>query len=128
MTGSQLVLALEGQLTNARRRGLISVSGLRATVRCVGTQPRVTIARASGEPIGADDSLVVASTAYSSARAVWATLGGDEGVATTDSAPLVREMVEGWLRRTGGLIAPADFYDAAAPRWSVPAEGITCGA
>ena len=37
LTGSQVALALEGQLGNARRRGLISVSGLRATVRCVGT-------------------------------------------------------------------------------------------
>ena len=45
----------------------------------------------------------------------------------TEDAPLVREMVEEWLRRRGGQIGPADFYDAAAPRWSVPAEGFTCG-
>ena len=31
-------------------------------------------------------------------------------------------------RRGEGQIAPADFYDATAPRWSVPPEGITCGA
>ena len=128
LTGSQVTLALEGQLGNARRRGLISVSGLRATVRCVGTEPRVTIARASGEPIGATETLVVASTANSSARVAWAGIGGDEGVAMTEGAPLVREMVEGWLRRRGGEISPADFYDAASPRWSVPAEGLTCGA
>ena len=71
---------------------------------------------------------MVASTANSSARVAWAGIGGDEGVAMTEGAPLVREMVEGWLRRRGGSIAPGDFYDAAAPRWSVPAEGIACGA
>ena len=127
LTGTQLALALEGQLANARRRGLISVSGLRATVRCVGTRPRVTVAHSSGEPIRATDTLVVASTAYSSARVMWANLAGDEGAAMPEDAPLVREMVTGWLRRRGGQIAPGDFYDAAAPRWTVPAQGPTCG-
>ena len=127
MTGTQLALALEGQLTNARRRGLISVSGLRATVRCVGTRPRVTVAHPSGEPIRATDTLVVASTAYSSARVMWANLAGDEGAAMPEDAPLVREMVTGWLRQRGGQIGPADFYDAASPRWIVPAQGPMCG-
>ena len=128
LTGTQLALALEGQLANARRRGLISVSGLRATVRCVGTRPRVTLAHPSGESIRATDTLIVASTAYSSARVMWANLAGDEGAAIPEDAPLVREMVTEWLRRRGGQIGPAAFYDPASPRWSVPPEGVTCGA
>ena len=106
LTGSQLALALEGQLGNARRRGLISVSGLRATVRCVGTEPRVTIARASGEPIGATETLVVASTANSSARVVWAGIGGDEGVAMTEERAAS-------ARDGGGMAAPEGRVDRA---------------
>lgn len=126
VTGAQLVQTLETQLTQ-RRRGLVSLSGLRGVVRCAGTQPLVTLTRESGAPITARDELVVASTAYSASRIVWEPVAGDEGAAVTESAPLVREVVEQWLRRTGGHIGPADFYDPAAPRWSVPPQGFSCG-
>ena len=125
VTGAQLVQTLESQLTQ-RRRGLVSLSGLRGVVRCAGTQPRVTLTRESGAPITAHDEFVVASTAYSASRIVWEPVAGDEGAAVTESAPLVREVVEQWLRRRGGHISPADFYDAAAPRWSVPPQGFAC--
>jgi 5'-nucleotidase len=127
VTGAQLVETLEGQLTQ-RRRGLVSLSGLRGVVRCDGTRPRVTLMRDSGERVGPRDELLVASTAYSASRIVWEPAAGDEGAAVSDSAPLVREIVEQWLRRRGGHIGPRDFYDAARPRWSVPAQGFSCGA
>lgn len=133
LTGGQLAAALEDQLGSARRRGLISVSGLRATVRCAGTRPRVTIARASGEPISATETLTVASTAYSSQRVVWAALAGEESEAVLEDAPLVRETVAAWLRRGGGHISSHDFYDSARPRWTfigarlqAPGFGPTC--
>jgi 2',3'-cyclic-nucleotide 2'-phosphodiesterase (5'-nucleotidase family) len=127
ITGAQLVQTLESQLTQ-RRRGLVSLSGLRGVLRCEGTQPRVTLMRESGERIGPKDELLVASTAYSASRIVWEPAAGDDGAAVIDTAPLVRDIVEQWLRRRGGRIGPGDFYDAARPRWSVPAEGFSCGA
>ena len=126
VTGAQLVETLENQLTQ-RRRGLVSLSGLRGVVRCIGTRPRVTLTRESGAPITAREELLVASTAYSASRIVWEPVAGDEGGALSESAPLVREVVEQWLRRRGGHIGPAAFYDAASPRWTVPAQGPSCG-
>jgi 5'-nucleotidase len=125
VTGAQLVQMLEGQLTQ-RRRGLASLSGLRGVVRCEGTQARVTLTRMSGAPIAPDDELVIASTANSVSRVVWEPVAGDDGAAVNGNSPLVREVVEQWLGRKGGHIGPADFYDAAKPRWSVPPEGFSC--
>ena len=126
VTGAQLVQTLEGQLTQ-RRRGLMSVSGLRGVVRCDGDRPRVTLTRESGAPVAPDDELVMASIANSAARVVWEPVAGDDGSAVSDNTPLVREVVEQWLGRKGGHISPVAFYDPAAPRWTLPAQGFTCG-
>ena len=126
VSGAELVQMLEGQLTQ-RRRGLMSVSGLRGVVRCDGTQPRVTLTRESGARIAPDDQLVMASIANSASRVVWEAVAGDEGSAVSDSTPLVREVVEQWLRRKGGQISPAAFFDPASPRWTLPPQGFMCG-
>jgi 5'-nucleotidase len=125
VTGAQLVQTLESQLRQ-RRRGLVSLSGLRGAVRCEGARPRVTLTRDNGQPISGADELLVASTAYSASRIIWDPVGGDEGAAANENAPLVREVVEQWLNRRGGRISPGDFYDPAVPRWIVPAQGFSC--
>ena len=125
VTGTQLGRALEDQLTRPRG-GLLSVSGLRVGVVCEGTRPRVQLMQDNGRPLLAADRYVVAATSYSAGRAAWSAVEGESGVEAAEQPWLVRDVVATWLKRRGGRLRAADFYDPSRPRWTLPPQGVQC--
>ena len=123
MTGAQVRQALARELTRelARSlRGIPSVSGIRVRVSCAGVQRQLEIVRPSGEPIGPEEALVVATTDFFARRAARDAIAVPPAAALA-SAPLVREAAASWLSARGGRLSAADFV--TPPRWKTPGGG-----
>jgi 5'-nucleotidase len=129
MTGAQLTRVLADQLPQLGdgRRGLLSVSGVRVRVSCGTAGPQLLLTRASGEAVQPTDKLVVAVTAYSAGRPVWAALEGERKIDAEELPLLVRDAVAAWLLAHGGEISAAELLDPLRPRWELPAQGPGCG-
>ena len=125
LTGAQLERVLGDQLPQLLdgRRGLFGVSGIRASVACDGTTPRVRVTRDTGAAIAADEPLTLAVASYSAGRAAWAAVENEAAVTATELPLLVRDAVAAWLLQRG-RVGAADF----AGRWQLPLEGASCGA
>ncbi len=107
VTGAELEQMLTSQLRRPRFRSRsLGVSGLQVVVDCVNEQLEVEVRRPTGEPLGATDRLVVATTDFMAAR-----LGSDARdpeagrsrvpPGTYSDAPLVREVAARWISRAG---------------------------
>jgi 5'-nucleotidase len=125
LTGAQLARVLAEQLPQLGdgRRGLLAVSGLRAIVSCGHDGPRVLLERESGALIEPDERLVVAAASYSAGSAVWASIA--PAVEARELPLLVRDAVAAWLLERERVSA-AELFDAARPRWQLPAQGPGC--
>jgi 5'-nucleotidase len=100
---------------------ILSLSGVRVTVRCRGRVPEVRLFRADGRPLRDGDRLRVATSDF-------VATGGDAILSAVDRAfvempddvPNIREALVERLRRFGGVLAPDRYLDPARPRWSLP--------
>lgn len=130
LTGAQLTRVLAEQLPQLAdgRRGLLAISGLRATITCDDNGPNVALAYDSGAAVAAAEKLVVAAASFSAGRAAWAALEHELAVAPRELPLLVRDAAMAWLLARGGRVSAADFVDSAHPRWRVPAQGPGCAA
>lgn len=125
LTGRQLREMFAGEIERGRR-GALAVAGVHVRAACEGGGLRVEILRPPEAPIAQDQEIAVAIMDSPAARRVLASIAPPGGFRTADDAPLVRELVEDWLRQHGGRVRAEDFLDPARPRWIV-ADGInTC--
>ena len=59
---------------------------------------------------------------------VFASVSRPEGARVPQDAPVMREMVEDWLRRRGGHLDAGQFVDPLHPRWEyTTADPNACG-
>jgi 5'-nucleotidase len=125
LSGGQLARVLADQLPQLvdGRRGLFGISGIRATVACDGTEPRVHVTRDTGAAIASDEPLVLAVASYSAGRSAWATVEHEAAVTAVELPVLVRDAVAAWLLDRGRLSA-SDY----AGRWQLPLDASSCGA
>jgi 5'-nucleotidase len=123
LTGAQLerVIALQLPFWIDGRRGLPGLAGIRVTLRCDGTEPRVRLTRPSGRAVAPDEPLVVAMAANTVGRFAATAVDGEPASAAVELPVLVRDAVAGWLLAHGGHIAADDFV--AEPRWRLPPTG-----
>lgn len=100
------------------RRGSLSVAGVQVRAACEPTGIAIELFRPSGEPIGANERLVVAATDQLVQGIVFAPLAlpGEQRMARAD-APVMREVVEDWLSRRGGRLHAPEFSNPSAARW-----------
>lgn len=129
LTGAQLARVLADQLPQLAegRRGLLSLSGVRATVACNGTGPEVRLRHDSGADVQAGEKLVVAVASYSAGRAPWAAVEREPGIAAHELTLLVRDAAAAWLVKRGGHVGALDFVDPARPRWQLVGGAPACG-
>ncbi|MGE0591783.1 MAG: bifunctional UDP-sugar hydrolase/5'-nucleotidase [Vicinamibacterales bacterium] len=118
LSGDALRQVFEDALTRRRRSGL-AVSGLRVTVACGGEVPRISLTRASGQPVRGDDRLRVVTTDFMVQRSPFSLITPEEGINLTRSAPLAREVVAAWLARRGGRLRDSELVRAEEPRWRI---------
>jgi hypothetical protein len=94
-------------------------------VRCEGGSLDVELRRANGQPIRDDEKLVVAALDTLLQRGLLAPAVNGAALDIPADAPVMRELVEDWLRRRGGHLAAAEF--TSAPRWEHANDPATCG-
>jgi 2',3'-cyclic-nucleotide 2'-phosphodiesterase (5'-nucleotidase family) len=98
------------------RRGALAISGVRVRAACDSDGLEVQLVRASGVPIEAMDRLTVVTTDMLATGAVFASVAPPAGFRVLQTAPIVREVVAGWLRRRGH-IREDQFVDSDHRRW-----------
>jgi 5'-nucleotidase len=103
---------LEQGIANALRlgrRGAFGISGARVRVTCEAGGLQVDLQRPTGHPIDPAESLVVVGMDSLLGGRMFAPLLAAGATAVQPEAPIVREVVEDWLRRRGGVLEAARF-------------------
>jgi 5'-nucleotidase len=125
VTGASLAQSLIDEVRRGRR-GALGLSGVHARVSCRDGRLDVELRRPSGQPIRADEELTVAALDTLVQRGVLApAVDSATAIDVPADAPVMRELVEGWLRRRGRLAA-AEFLTPARWEYAEP-NPATCG-
>jgi 5'-nucleotidase len=127
LTGAELRTLVAEELRR-NRPGALAISGARVRARCATDLAlELELERSSGEPIRADERLKVAAMDSLVAGAVFASVrpAGGFGVPPADT-PVMREVVEDWLRVRGGRLDANLFLDAHGPRWDYGTDLAPC--
>ncbi|HVY63312.1 MAG TPA: 5'-nucleotidase C-terminal domain-containing protein [Gammaproteobacteria bacterium] len=120
VSGAQLKLALANEVRR-NRRGALGISGVHVLVRCTERGLDVELRRPSGRLVGADERLSVAVLESLVQRGTFAPAIDGANVDVPQDAPVMREMVERWLRGRGGRLSADEFL--ARPRWEYADPG-----
>jgi 5'-nucleotidase len=106
------------------RPGALGVSGVRVRARCSDDGSlAIEMFRLSGQPIGPDERVVVAAMDFLVRGAVFASVPSARDFVVHENAPVMREVVEDWLRRHGGHLDAAELV-SDRPRWEYSAVDV----
>jgi 2',3'-cyclic-nucleotide 2'-phosphodiesterase (5'-nucleotidase family) len=108
------------------RRGALAIAGIRVTATCSAAGLRVDLRRESGAAIGNDEQMRVVTTDFLAARVIYPAVAASRRFAVPDSAPVLREVVEAWLRRRGGHLREDPFVDPGRRRVESPMLPTHC--
>lgn len=115
LSGSVLEQGIANALRRGRR-GAFGISGARVRVSCSDEGLRVQLFRPSGQPIAPTESLVVVGMDSLLGGQMFAPVIPAGSVPVPPEAPVVREVVEDWLRDRGGHLRAAQFMASNNPR------------
>lgn len=118
LTGAQLERVFLDEVRRDRP-GALSVSGVRVRAECDGADFRIRLTRAAGQPIEPDDRLSVVTSDMLASGVVFSSVAPAAGLVIPPTAPIVRTVVERWLRQRGGHLSESQFLDGGA-RWAYP--------
>ena len=124
VTGAELRALLADEVRRDRR-GALGLSGVRVRVSCTAGDLGVEIARDNGAPLGADERIVVAAMDSLVLGQVFAAVPAAGGSSIPADAPVLREVVEDWLRARGGHVAANELVSAERPRWQYADDDLT---
>ena len=123
LSGSELRRWLANEIAQGRR-GALGISGIGVRVGCLADAVHVDLLRAPGRPIHDDERLMVATIAYPTLSGSIAQAAAARAVDSTADAPVVREVVEDWLRRPVHLAKrPTDDRSLSAEDAGTPTAG-----
>jgi 2',3'-cyclic-nucleotide 2'-phosphodiesterase (5'-nucleotidase family) len=125
LSGADLYDVVSQEVRRARR-GALGISGFRVRAACTAAGLQVDILRDSGARIAPEDSLVVVTTEMLASGAAFAQLGPLGGFNSSYSAPVVREVVDQWVKRHARPLSEREFGDPVEPRWASPNAGTEC--
>jgi len=121
--------ALEQGIANALRRGrrgAFGISGLRLVVSCAADGPQVQLFKPGGQRISPSESLTVVAMDSMLGGQLFAPAIGPGSLHVPSDAPIVREVVEDWLRERGGHLRAEDFVAADNRRVEVTDTAPVC--
>jgi 2',3'-cyclic-nucleotide 2'-phosphodiesterase (5'-nucleotidase family) len=116
LSGGEMSRWIAGEIRQGRR-GALGIAGVSVRASCSADGILVKLFRTSGLQVHDEDQLVVVTIA---SPTISGTLGLGApllGFNSSDDAPVVREAVEDYLRRTGGRVVTGDVSDADHLRW-----------
>jgi 5'-nucleotidase len=103
MSGAELRGWVANEIGQGRRNGL-GISGADVRIGCLADGTHVNLLREDGRAIQDNDRLLVVTIASPTLSGNVAMAAPAGGVAPTDKAPIVREVVEDWFREPGHLL------------------------
>ena len=114
-------------------RGIISLAGIRAQAVCADGDLRVSLFRASGKRVGANERLVMATSDFlaSGGDGMIGRLGLPEGSVILESGEPIRDIMANILRKRGGIIRGDELglFDPNNRRLQYPGtRPVTCEA
>jgi 2',3'-cyclic-nucleotide 2'-phosphodiesterase (5'-nucleotidase family) len=124
LTGAELRALLADEVRR-NRRGALGLSGVEVRVACSAAgELDLAVARSNGAAIGADERLAVTAMDSLVLGPVFAAAPTAGARSVPAGAPLLREVVEDWLRARGGRLAASDFTRADRPRWRFAPDAL----
>lgn len=124
LTGAGLRRLAADQIATGRT-GTFGVSGVRIQTECDSDGIRAAIARPNGVSVRDEEMLTLVTVEPPVPGPVFASLQPPER-RDASAAPLVREIVEDWLRSRSGRLRREEFSDARQPRWNHSQMAGTC--
>ncbi|MGE0449365.1 MAG: bifunctional UDP-sugar hydrolase/5'-nucleotidase [Vicinamibacterales bacterium] len=115
VTGADLKRVIRDELARGRA-GTLAVSGVQVEASCIDGRVDVAIARA-GQPVGDGEVLALAGIDSPVPGPALAALRSS-ALGPPAAAPLVREVVEDWLRSRSGRLSADAFTNRLRPRWT----------
>jgi 5'-nucleotidase len=122
LTGDELRRVLADEFKRRRRAGTLAISGVQVKGGCVAEDPNeisLELFQSNGNRISGDERLVVATMDSLMTGLILAKTPVGATMTVSPQAPIVREVVEDWLRLHGGHIGPEQFIDPENPRWEL---------
>lgn len=116
LTGAELARFVADNLQ--RSGSFMSLSGVRATARCVGGALVATLTRDDGRAIGDDEMLTLATSDFLATETggSFAVIGQRQGAISIENDAPVRDSMARILTERGGTLRASQLYDPAAPR------------
>ncbi len=122
LTGDEVTRVFAEEIRRRRRGGTLGTSGVIARVSCSSDGPHVDLLHADGQPVDGSERLNVVTMDTLATGLVFTTVPPPAGFTVPQDAPVLREVVEDWLRHRGGHLAPEQFVSADHPRWTQQAS------
>jgi 5'-nucleotidase len=123
LSGAELETVFADEVRR-NRPGTLGISGVRVRARCSADGLQVELRRPSGQPIAADERLAVVAMDSLVLGAVFASVRPPEGLRVSPDAPVMREVVEDWLRGRGGHLDAQQFVNSQYRRWDYSAADL----
>jgi hypothetical protein len=92
---------------------------------CTGERLDVELFRPNGRRLDPEERLVVVGMDSLVGSLIFTTIAPPPDVGVSHTAPILREVVEDWLRRRAGQLASEQFVDPDHPRWELPDTVLT---
>ena len=132
ISGADLSKMLAHHMTSDRH-GIVSLGGVRATARCVGTELTVALERSDGRPIVPEERLGLVTSDYlaTGGDGLFSPIELAKGAVALDLGETVRDAVARVLQKRGGRLRGDDpqLLDPKRPRLSMPsARPVRCSA
>ena len=128
LSGDELRRVLAEEIKRRRPRGSLAIAGAVVKTGCTGERLVVELFRPNGRRVDPDERLVVVGMDSLVARLISTTIHPPPHIGVSHTAPVLREIVEDWLRRRGGRLASEHVIDPDRPRWELPDTVLTgCG-
>lgn len=125
LTGDALAQGIANVLRRGRR-GAFGISGARVVVSCSADGPLVQVFRPSGQRINPAEKVTVVAMDMVLNGQLFAPVVRPGSLRVPTDAPIVREVVEDWLRDRGGHLRADDFVAGDNRRVEVVNSGVAC--
>jgi hypothetical protein len=120
LSGDELRRALAEEIQRRRPWRALAIAGVSVRTSCAGERLDVDLFRPNGRRVDPAERLVVVGMDSLVARLTSAAIASPPDISVAHTAPVLREVIEDWLRQRGGRLASRQLVDPDRPRWDLP--------
>jgi hypothetical protein len=120
LTGDELRRVLAEEMQRRRPWRALAIAGVSVKTSCIGERLDVDLFRPNGRRVDPAERLVVVGMDSLVGRLTAAAIASPTDISAAHTAPVLREVIEDWLRQRGGRLASRQLVDPDRPRWDLP--------